>query len=204
LSNLAVLLTERNPLTSVGSVDALIAEMAAGKYGGSALPYVPAGTPVMGGSGLVYALTDGLGGSGLAYAAKVGTGVAKGGAANSIPRIATPYGDALQSADIVAITARKQVEEGATLYRIGTTGKSQTAEAQFWSLENPSSPGYAARYGIPAENVSNANFIETATLKPGTSFITRPAPAVGANPGGGIEVVVPSGGVQMKFFSTIE
>jgi hypothetical protein len=37
LSNLAVLLTERNPLTSVGSVDALIAEMAAGKYGG--LPY---------------------------------------------------------------------------------------------------------------------------------------------------------------------
>jgi filamentous hemagglutinin len=38
------LLTERNPLTSVGSVDALIAEMAAGKYGG--LPYTSAGWPV--------------------------------------------------------------------------------------------------------------------------------------------------------------
>jgi len=123
--------------------------------------------------------------------------------AASIPRaVATPYGDALQSADAAAIAARTQVEQGATLYRIGTMGKSQAAEAQFWSLENPASPGYAARYGIPAENVANSNFIETATVKPGTTFVTRQAPGVGENPGGGIEVVVPSGGVQMKSFST--
>ncbi|MBP7393003.1 MAG: hypothetical protein KA945_04110 [Zoogloea sp.] len=62
--------------------------------------------------------------------------------------------------------------------------------------------GYASRYGIPAKNESNSNFIETATVKPGTAFVTRQAPAAGENPGGGIEVVVPSGGVQMKFIST--
>lgn len=123
--------------------------------------------------------------------------------AGSIPRaVLTPYGEALQSMDAASIAARTQVEQGATLYRIGTLGKSQAAEAQFWSLENPSTPGYAARYGIPPENVSNANFIETATIKPGTSFVTRPAPAVGSNSGGGIEVVVPSGNIQMKYFST--
>jgi hypothetical protein len=38
-------------------------------------------------------------------------------------------------------------------------------------------------------------------LPPGTPFVTRPAPAVGANPGGGIEVVVPRGSVKLKYFS---
>jgi len=61
--------------------------------------------------------------------------------------VATPYGDALQSNHAAALGARTQVEQGATLHRIGTMGKSQAAEPQFSSLENPSSPGYAARYG---------------------------------------------------------
>ena len=69
------------------------------------------------------------------------------------------------------------------------------------SLRNPLSSGYANRYGIPAGNVSNANFIEAATLKPRTPFITRPALGIGANVGRGIEVVVPSAGVQMKWFT---
>jgi len=115
--------------------------------------------------------------------------------------ILTPYGLAVQSQSAAALAARAEVSSGATLYRIGTTGKSQAAEAQFWSLENPLSTGYASRYGIPVGNVSNANFIEAATLKPGASFITRQAPGIGSNVGGGIEVVVPSGGVQMKWFT---
>ena len=124
-------------------------------------------------------------------------------AANGIPpSVSTPYGDALQSTSPDALAARAQVDQGATLYRIGTVGQSQTAEAQFWSLENPANPGYAARYGIPPENVANADFIETATLQPGASYITRPAPAVGTNPGGGIEVVAGPGGVKMIYFST--
>jgi len=116
--------------------------------------------------------------------------------------VLTPYGEAIQSRDAVAIAACTKVEQGATLYRIGTIGKSEAAEAQFWSLEHPSSPGYAARYGVPAENIANANFVETATIKPGTIFVTRSAPAVGNSPGGGIEVVVPPGGVQIKYFGT--
>jgi hypothetical protein len=64
------------------------------------------------------------------------------------------------------MAARAQVQDGATLYRIGTAGKSQAAEAQFWSLENPLSAGYAQRYGIPASNVKNANFDLSPRLAP--------------------------------------
>lgn len=81
-------------------------------------------------------------------------------------------------------------------------GKSQATEAQFWSLENPTNPGYAGRYGIPPENVANADFVETATIPPGVPYITRPAPAVGTNPGGGIEVVVAPGNVAVQYFGT--
>ena len=133
-----------------------------------------------------------LGGVG-ANSARVGTAFAE---------IKTPWGTALQSPSPEALAARSSVENGATLYRLGTTGKSEAAGAQFWALENPVSPGYAARYGIPAENVAKFNFIETATLRPGTPFVTRPAPGIGTNPGGGIEVVVPPNGVTMRFFGT--
>jgi hypothetical protein len=57
--------------------------------------------------------------------------------------------------------------------------------------------------GIPPETVTNANFIETATLRPGTPFVTRTAPPVGTNVGGGTEVVIPEGGAMMQSFSTI-
>lgn len=110
-------------------------------------------------------------------AAKFGYGAYRvwraGTAARAIKPIAIPYGQAIQSASAAALAARAEVREGATLYRIGTMGKSQAAEAQLWALESPLSPGYASRYGTPAENVANANFIETATLTPGTPFVTR-------------------------------
>lgn len=99
------------------------------------------------------------------------------------------------------MAARSEVESGVTVYRIGTTLKSQATEGQFWSLENPTTPGYAAKYGLPAENVANADFIESGVVPQGTPFITRSAPGIGDNPGGGIEVVVPSGGVQSTGFS---
>ena len=41
---------------------------------------------------------------------------------------------------------------------------------------------------------------ETATLRPETPFVTRPAPGIGTNPGGGIEVVVPTSGVRLESF----
>jgi len=101
----------------------------------------------------------------------------------------------------IASDARVQVDNGATLYRIGTIGKSRAAQAQFWSLKNPFTPGFADRYGISTKNVSNFNFIETSVLKPGTSFITSPAPGV-SKKDGDIEVVISENGAQMKSFTS--
>ncbi len=111
--------------------------------------------------------------------------------------IRTDRGPAVQSILPAAMKARGPVSRGAPVYRLGTRGKSHAAEAQFWTMEHPDTPGFAARYGIPPENVKNANFIEVGVVRPGTPFITRPAPPAGTNPGGGIEVVVPPGGVEV-------
>jgi hypothetical protein len=117
--------------------------------------------------------------------------------------VATPYGNAVQSLSAAATTARSQVEGGATLWRMGTMGRSAAGEAQFWSLERPFAPGFATRMGIPPANVANFNFVESATLRPGSPFITRVAPGFGTNVGGGIEVVVPEGGVLLRYFGTL-
>ncbi|WP_245164244.1 hypothetical protein [Buttiauxella brennerae] len=84
---------------------------------------------------------------------------------------------------------------------MGTTQRSETTGAQFWALEHPSTPGYAGRYGIPQENIDRSNFIMTAKLKPGAEHVTRPAPGIGGNAGGGIEVVVPPDAVDIITFS---
>jgi hypothetical protein len=117
--------------------------------------------------------------------------------------IKTPYGNAQQSNSLIALKARETVENGANLYRIGTTGKSQAAETQFWALEHPLTPGFAERHGIPIENIANYDFIECATIKSGSSFVTRMAPGVGVNMGGAVEVVVYESGVTMNSFSYI-
>lgn len=85
------------------------------------------------------------------------------------------------------------------MYRIGTLGQSAGPEGQFWALENPlTSPEFAARYGVPPKNITNADFVEYGVLKPGAHFVTRAAPSVGSNPGGGIEIVVRPFDVQME------
>jgi RHS repeat-associated protein len=121
-------------------------------------------------------------------------------AARDAVGIATPFGRALQSTTAEAAEARVAAQSGATLYRSGVLGSSSGPEAQFWSLENPLNPGYAAKYGLPPESVA-FDFVETATLKSGASFITREAPGILENGGGAIEVVVNPGGVSMTGFS---
>jgi hypothetical protein len=124
-------------------------------------------------------------------------------AARTMPPITTPYGPAHQMFTRTALEARNSVENGATLWRMGSMGKSTGPESQFWALEMPQSAGFARRMGIPAKNVVHADFHESAVLRPGSPFITREAPGVGRNTGGGIEVVVPEGGVEMRYFGTI-
>lgn len=48
------------------------------------------------------------------------------------------------------------------------------------------------------------NFVETSTIKQGDLFITRPAPGIGTNIGGGIEVVIPSGSITIDSFSVVK
>lgn len=93
------------------------------------------------------------------------------------------------------LVARAKTENGSILYRAG---------AQFWSLEHPKSPGYGDRYGIPPENMAKFDFIETATIKKDSNFITRKAPSIETSKGGGIEVVVPEGGVEIRTHNTLD
>jgi hypothetical protein len=124
-----------------------------------------------------------------------------GAADSELATVDTPYGPAVQDSTAAAIAARADILSGATLYRFGTTLQSEATEAQFWALESPTTPGYASLYGLPEENITNADFLETAVLRPGTPFVTRAAPGIGTNIGGGIEIVVPSGGVISTGFS---
>jgi hypothetical protein len=124
-------------------------------------------------------------------------------AARHVGPVKTPYGEATQGLARNELLARAKVQGGAPLWRVGTMGRSAAGEAQFWSLEVPSSPDFASRMGIPKRNVLHADFHESAILRPGTSFVTRSAPGVGEHTGGGIEVVVPEGGVIMRYFGTI-
>lgn len=118
-------------------------------------------------------------------------------------KIKTPFGDATQELTQRALSARSRVEEGAKVYRLGTKGKSQTGhQAQFWSLEHPLALEYAKKYGIPKENIHNADFIEIAIVKKDSQFVTRTAPPAGGNPGGGVEIVVPEGGVTIQSHSS--
>jgi len=116
--------------------------------------------------------------------------------------IATPYGQAFQAMTPEAQAALQQVQSGATVYRQGQFGVQNTADAQFWSLNNPATtPGYAGSMGMPAGSAA-PDWIMGGTVQPGAPVITRPAPAGpgGVNPGGNIEAVVNPGDVQGSWF----
>jgi len=113
----------------------------------------------------------------------------------------TPYGPASQENTPEALALRDAVKGGAPIYRMGTMGKSETAEGQFWSPNNPlDTPDYAEQNGIPADNMSGPDFVESGTVPSGSNIVTRGAPAFGSNPGGALEVVTSPGGVTMTWF----
>jgi hypothetical protein len=118
--------------------------------------------------------------------AEGGTGVVK-----------TPYGDAVQSLGEEAKTVKASIENGGTVYRGGTLGRSNAAEGQFWAPENPLNPGYADRYGV---DFSKTDFIIGGKVKPNSNIITRPAPELGSNGGGAIEIVTAPNNVKLDFF----
>jgi hypothetical protein len=141
-------------------------------------------------------------------AVEAGTGVTlpkveMQGSTTRFPTINTPYGPANQSLNYGAMKARAAVNGGASVCRIGTTGRSNTTDAQFWSLQHPNSPGFAKDFGLSAQNIKEPDFVQGGRINPGTQFITREAPGIANNTGGGIEVVVPPNGVKLNFFSKL-
>ena len=104
----------------------------------------------------------------------------------------TPYGRALQSTTTEALAALRQIRDGATVYKGGVLGRSETTASQFLSLENPLNPGNASRYGIPPAN-SSFNFILSGRVQPGAPLITRPAAGVAPTLKPGMEGVTTPG-----------
>ena len=111
--------------------------------------------------------------------------------------IKTPYGEAIQSTSADAMKVRQYVDNGGQLYRGGTFGRSNVTDAQFWATENPLNPGYANKYGV---DFSKIDYVIGGKQIPGTPYITRPAPALGNNVGGGIEIVNNPNSVKLDFF----
>ena len=109
-------------------------------------------------------------------------------------------GVALQANTAEALALREQVAAGQQVYKAGNFPRSAAAESQFFSTQNPLTPGYANRVGAANLGAGTPDFIMGGRVQPGGPFITRAAPAVGQNLGGALEVVTPPGGVQFDFF----
>ena len=135
---------------------------------------------------------------------KVGAGLVSavvllGPGASGGGQVDTPYGPAVQGQSDAALALRKQVEQGATLYRQGRVGVHETEFGQFWAPVNPLSiDQYAEQFGTAGTN--QVDWVMGAMIKPGANFVTRNAPAFGNNPGGALEVVTEVGGVIFRFF----
>ena len=132
---------------------------------------------------------------GAAIAEKVMQGSSK--AAEKLGQVVkTDYGPAVQSTEGEALKLREYVDSGGNLYKAGTFGRSNAADSQFWASENPlTTPGYANKYGV---DFSKVDYIIGGKIK--GPYITRPAPGLGKNAGGALEVVTDPFGVELDFF----
>jgi regulator of sirC expression with transglutaminase-like and TPR domain len=115
--------------------------------------------------------------------------------------INTPHGLAIQANTTEALEALQNVQGGQIVFRRGQFGVQNTFDAQYWSIDNPSTtPNYAIKLGMPGSPTVRPDWIMGGVVKPGSPVITRPAPGIGLNSGGNMEAVVPPGGVRIEFF----
>ena len=111
--------------------------------------------------------------------------------------IKTPYGDALQSTSKEALELRQYVDNGGQLFRGGKLGRSNVADGQFWAPESPLNPGYADKYGV---DFNKLDFVVGGRQVSGAPYITRPAPGLGTNTGGALEIVNNPNSVMLDYF----
>lgn len=118
----------------------------------------------------------------------------------------TPHGQAEQEHTPEAEKVREEVLAGKQLHKIGTKGLNVTGQdSQYWAPTHPlTEPDYAERYGVPPKNAEKWDFLETGRMKPDGKFVTRAAPGVDTNHGGGIEVVAEPGAVEILSHTTLD
>ncbi len=128
-----------------------------------------------------------------------------GGAIGSAPRaliseartlagtaLKTRHGFIFSDINETAAIAKGHALGSGSLYRAGNTAE-RAEFGRYWSLEKPVDSTYAARHGLPLDNLP-INFIAEGRLKPGAPIITRKAEAMGRNQGGAIEVALKNPG----------
>ena len=94
---------------------------------------------------------------------------------------------------------RSRVQQGGIVYKGGVLGRSETGASQFLATECPLNSGYARRYGLPPKN-AKFDFIIIGRVRSGTQVVTRSAPGIPPNPGGGVEAVIAPGGLIIDSF----
>ena len=114
--------------------------------------------------------------------------------------VLTPWGTARQLPTTAADDLRMQVESGQLVQRGGNFPNSAANDAQFFSSESPLSPGFANRVGAGNLDGATPDFIMGGRVRSGSNFVTREAPGLGANEGGGLEIVTEPGAVEFEFF----
>jgi hypothetical protein len=117
--------------------------------------------------------------------------------------IETSFGEAKQEVSPAAVAACGLVQDGTRLYRFGRMGLSPVTDHQWWSLDVPTSKGFAGQHCLPRESVASADFILVGELRPETPFVAISVPGLGGYPGGGIEIVVPGAGVELAGCSAL-
>ena len=145
---------------------------------------------------LTGAVAGGLGSAGF-YGAGKAVDVLRGSVAGRGNSVETPYGMAVQNNSKEARRIKKYVKQGGRVYRGGTYGRSKIADAQFGAPESPLTVGYAKKYGV---DFGQMDYIIGGYVKKETKFITRPAPGLGSNSGGAIEIVTPPNSVELQYF----
>jgi hypothetical protein len=104
-----------------------------------------------------------------------------GGTSGAV-RVITPQGEATQATDASSVRALIDVLNGSPVYRAGEFGIQNTGNAQYWSLQNPATtPNYAGQMGMLGSSAPSFDWIMRGSVTPGSTVVTRPAPAFGAN-----------------------
>lgn len=113
------------------------------------------------------------------------------GTSGSVKASLAVRGGGGETSDPMRIRVIKKANGGESVYR--QWGGEAGPNGRSWSPENPVTPGYENRMGIPTQPGANTGeFISKGTFKPGAVYYQQPASGIGTNTGGGTEYGVPN------------